>query len=104
MLNTDDFTKLAQDVFDDDIDVDETPEEKIVRLERENIILFKRNIELTDQLQYMKTYDTYYDNRDRLMKRFGSDFVRKTFDQDDDYLDDEIRDDVEMDECPTSLF
>lgn len=85
MLTDDDFSSLAQDIFDDEIDAEETLEDKVKRLERENIILFKRNIELTDKLRSVRTFEAYYDNRDRLAQRFGSG-VLETPDYDyDDY-------------------
>lgn len=73
MLTDDDFSTLAQDIFDDEIDDEETDEEKIKRLERENVILFKRNIQLTDELCSCKIYSAYEDNRDNLRRHRGID-------------------------------
>lgn len=98
MLNDDDYEKLANDIFNDEIDEDESLEEKVKRLEKENIILFKRNIQLMDKLQYSKTYNAYQLNRDSLLKRFGQEFVKSLdyIDSDDEFGDLDDLDDFDI--------
>ena len=58
-LNDDDYRLLADQIFRRKIDPDETDEERLKRLEKENICLFKRNVQLTDELQQLKLYGSY---------------------------------------------
>ncbi len=82
-LNKDDFKKLAEDIFCDDVDSDEEVDDRITRLEKENIILFKRNTELTDQLLKIMPYITYLESK--LYTKKG--YIRESFRSRKEYVE-----------------
>ena len=91
-LTADNFEDLAEQIFMQKINPDETDAMKIERLEKENIILFKRNIELTDELQNFRMFDKIEKNLDMsadyLKRRYGDKFD-VDYDSDDSWCDEE---------------
>lgn len=91
-LNADNFENLAEQIFLQKINPDETDAEKIVRLERENIILFKRNIELTDELQNLRMYENIDKNLDlstEYLKRRYGDEIDLGYESEDSWYNEE---------------
>ena len=54
------WSEIADSIFSKNIEADESIEDKVERLEIENVILFKRNTDLSNEIRLLKVFNSFH--------------------------------------------